>query len=194
MRHLNHPMHKIWRMSHRLAILPYSCHQRWLWQSLTKEIGARKVRCIWDLKQAPIKRALKHNGATLVTYMLCLSEDFCPIKIRSLRFLRIFSDESFLPFLSLIAKIRMYYCRWECRNTTVWVFNRDRKFKVGIASRETIRFLTLRQLIVSKIWRIDVKCVMLQSYANFQVGPDSALDAAYFPTHFSHLSCHERSG
>jgi len=46
--------------------------------------------------------------------------------------------------LSLVATIRMYYRNLECRNTTVCMFNRDRNFKVGIASRETIRFLSLR--------------------------------------------------
>ena len=39
MRHLYHPTHKTWRMRHRLAILPCSYHQRWLWQDLTREIG-----------------------------------------------------------------------------------------------------------------------------------------------------------
>ena len=114
----------------------------------------KRVRCIWD--RGSDKSCFKNNSATLVTYILCLSDDFCPIKILSLRFLRIFADESFLPsfaFFSLIAKIRLYYCSRECRYKTVWVFNRDRKFKVGIASRETIRFLTLRQSMVSKIQR-----------------------------------------
>jgi len=43
----------------------------------------------------------------------------------------------------------MYCCSCEYRNTTVRVFNRDLKYKVGIS--ETIRFLTLRQLIISKL-------------------------------------------
>jgi len=57
----------------------------------------KRVRCIWDLKQPPTNRTLKNNGATQVSYMLCLTDDFCPTKILSLRFLRIFADESFLP-------------------------------------------------------------------------------------------------
>jgi len=44
------------------------------------------------------------------------------------------------------------------------VFNRDLKCKVGIASRETIRFLTLRQLMIPRFKGLDIKCVTSQSY------------------------------
>ena len=133
----------------------------------------KRVRCIWDLKQAPTNRALKNNGATLFTYMLCLSDDFLSHKNSVIEILEDFCRwklfAEFLLFLSLLAKIRMYYCSWECRNTTVWVFNRDRKFKVGIASRETIR-LTLRQLMVSMIQRFWRQMRDVTVICNFQAG------------------------
>jgi len=59
----------------------------------------------------------------------------------------------FLRFISLVATIRTYYRNLECRNTTAWKINRDRNFKVGIASRKTIRFLTLPWIMISKIQR-----------------------------------------
>ena len=88
----------------------------------------------------------------------------------------------------------MYCCTWGFRNTIVWVFNCDLKFKVGIASRETTRLLTLRQFL-------GVKCVTSQSQAIFRriykqlyAGPEQAFHAAYLRTHSSHPCCHERSG
>jgi len=74
----------------------------------------------------------------------------------------------------------MYYCSWECRNTTVWVLNRDRKFKVGIASRETIRFLTLRQLMVSKIQRSWRQMRDFTVICNFQAGIETTKCRARF--------------
>jgi len=66
------------------------------------------------------------------------------------------------------------YSSWECRNTAVWVFNRDLKFRVEIASRETIRFfLTLRQLIISKIqwyWHQIHDVIVIW---NFQTGQET---------------------
>jgi len=50
------------------------------------------------------------------------------------------------------------------------VFNRDLKFKAGIASRETIRFLTLRQLMISEFqrsWRQKRDVTVIR---NFQAG------------------------
>ena len=51
-----------------------------------------------------------------------------------------------LQFISLDATIQIYYRNLDCRNTTFWMFNRNRNFKAGIdiALREMIRFLTLR--------------------------------------------------
>jgi len=38
---------------------------------------------------------------------------------------------------------RMYYRNLDCRNKTVWMFNRDQNFR-GNSFTRTIRFLTLR--------------------------------------------------
>jgi len=68
----------------------------------------------------------------------------------SLKFMHIFVDdkESFwlvLHFLSPVATIGMYYRSLQCRNTALGMFSRVRSFTVlGIASRKSVRFLTLR--------------------------------------------------
>jgi len=50
------------------------------------------------------------------------------------------------------------------------VFDCDLKFKVGIASRETIRFLTLRQLMIAKIQRSWRQMRDVTVICNFQAG------------------------
>jgi len=51
-----------------------------------------------------------------------------------------------------------------------WVFDCDLKFKVGIASHETIRFLTLRQLMIAKIQRSWRQMRDVTVICNFQAG------------------------
>jgi len=63
------------------------------------------------------------------------------------------------------------------------VFNRDLKFKVGIASRETIRFLTLRQLMISKTqrsWRKSVTSyeIFRPVYKQLHAGQETTFDAS----------------
>jgi len=49
--------------------------------------------------------------------------------------MQIFADDQatfclVLHFVSRVATVRMYYRKVERRNITVWMFNRDRNFKV----------------------------------------------------------------
>ena len=91
------------------------------------------------------------------------------------------------------------------------MFNRDRNFKVGMALRKTVRFLTLRWTIVSSIVNDFQHSKVLMSillrhnhrkfsdgsrnrYMQATAGPKSAFDAPSFPAHSSHLCCHERAG
>jgi len=88
------------------------------------------------------KPLFRKQGATLVSFMLCYQQNFVRIKF-------CYADDQgtfciFLHFISLVATIRSYYRSLECPNTTVCMFNRDRNFKAGIASQETVGFLALR--------------------------------------------------
>ena len=104
----------------------------------------------------------RKQGSTLVKFMCC--QIFVPEKFRR----KIHADGQgsfclvFFHFISLVATIRMYYRDLECCNTTVWMFNRDRHFTV--ASRKTIRFLTLRLLWFPRFIGPDVNSVTSKSY------------------------------
>jgi len=82
------------------------------------------------------------------------------------------------------------------------MFNCDRNFAVGIASRETIRFLILQ--IISKCQRSWRQLRDVTVMWNFQTGLwdgkqlyaglASAFEASLLPTHFKHLCFHKWAG
>ena len=140
----------LWR-SPTCSRTPYSSHQPclWPWPDLTRERNKR-VRCIRDLHKPLINPFFRKPCATLANFMVCTFQKiFVPIN----SVIEIHADfvrwtQSNLPrffyFLSLVATNPMFCRTLECRNTTIWMLNLDQNFKVGIASRETIRFITLQ--------------------------------------------------
>jgi len=84
--------------------------------------------------------AAKTRKLCLLSYMITSKESHGSIFIFCYHF------DHFLHFVSLVAAIRMYYRRLECSNTTVWC-----TVVIEIASRETIKFLTLSWLTISRV-------------------------------------------
>jgi len=101
-----------------------------MWRDLTRK-GNKRVHSTRDFSKALTNPRFIKQCATLVNFMLCYQNIFLPMKFNHY----IYADDQgrfwqFLHFASLAAIIRMYYRNAECRNTTVWMFNSDRNFKV----------------------------------------------------------------
>ena len=106
-----------------------SCDQTWRERGRSGHAAFGILKRFWQIR-------VLENKVLWPIYAV-LSENFCAYKIMLLKFILIFEDDQetffcFFHFLSLVTKFWMYYRNLECRNTTVWMFNRDRNFKVGM--------------------------------------------------------------
>jgi len=122
----------------------YSSHQQWLYPDRTREWNKR-ARWIRHLQKALANLWFRQQGATLANFTLCHQEIFRPkrfvVKMRAhlYRWLVATIRECIAAVWSVVIK------QFECSIVT--------KISEGIASQKTIRFITLRQLTVSKIQR-----------------------------------------
>jgi len=97
---------------------------------------------------------------------------------------------------------RIHYRNLECRNKTVWLFNRDQNFRGNNFTRNPTVGLRINDFQDSKVstsflWRHNHRKFSDGSRNNYMqeiAGPESAFGVPLFPTHSSHLCCHERAG
>jgi len=91
--------------------------------------GNKRIRCIRHLQKI-LTKACRENKVQLWQLSSCVIRRFLCLKVSSRKFVHIFADVQVtfclvLDFLSRVATIRMYFSNLECRNTTLWMFNRD---------------------------------------------------------------------
>jgi len=112
---------------------PCSSHQRWLKPDLTRERNNKRVRWIRHLQKALTNSWFRKQGATLANFILFNKKIFVP-KNLSLKIMHIDTDDQgtfwlvFPFYFTSCYNSRMNYCNLECRNKTVWMFNRDQNF------------------------------------------------------------------
>jgi len=76
----------------------------------------------------------RKQGATLANFILCYQKIFVP-KNLSLKFMHIYTDDQrtfwlvFAFYFTSCYNSRMNYRNLECRNKTVWMFNRNQNFR-----------------------------------------------------------------
>ena len=112
----------------------YTSHQGWLYPDLAREWNKR-ARWIWHFQMALANPWFGKQGATLANFILCYQKIFVPkrfvIKIHTFSYR--WSANFWLVFafylISYCYNLRKHYRNLECRNKTVWMFNRDQNFR-----------------------------------------------------------------
>jgi len=97
--------------------IPCRSHQQWLWLTYLKKEENKWVRYIRDLQMVLTSPYIRKQSATLANFMFCYQKIFVPIKLSS-KFMQILANDQrtfclvfalFLPFLSQVPTLRMYY-------------------------------------------------------------------------------------
>jgi len=138
-----------------------------------------------------------------------LSEDFCA-KNSVIKIMHIYTDNQgtfwsvFAFYFTSCYNSTIYYHNLECRNKTVWMFNRDQNFRGNSFTRNDCRrFLIVwydfpdSKVLTLILWRHNHRKFSDGSKNNCMQAtaePQPTFDAPLFLTHSSRLYCHEWAG